>query len=55
VDLKSPKSVSFKRKFIQDLPLDRSYLGLLQLIPGVAENGGFAPNGGAITRTTSTG
>ncbi len=47
VDLKSSEvSFNYKREFIQDLPLDRSYLGLLQLIPGVAENGGFAPNGG---------
>ena len=47
VDLKSTEvSFNYKREFIQDLPLDRSYLGLLQLIPGVAENGGFAPNGG---------
>ncbi len=47
VDLKSTEvSFNFTRDFIQDLPLDRSYLGLLQLIPGIAENGSFAPNGG---------
>src|SRR5262245_11868662 len=36
VDLKSTEvSFNFKRDFIQDLPLDRSYLGLLQMVPGV--------------------
>ena len=35
IDLKSTEvSFNFKREFIQDLPLDRSYLGLLQLDPG---------------------
>ena len=37
---------SYKREFIDSLPLERSYKGLLQLTPGVAENGTFAPNGG---------
>jgi hypothetical protein len=47
IDVKSTEvSFNYKRDFIQDLPLDRSYLGLMQLIPGVADNGGFAPNGG---------
>ena len=47
IDLKSPEvSFNFKRELFQDLPLDRSYLGLLQVIPGVADNGGFAPNAG---------
>ena len=42
-----PKSrYSYKREFIDSLPLERSYKGLLQLTPGVAENGTFAPNGG---------
>lgn len=47
VNLKSTEvEFSYKRDFIQDLPLDRSYIGLLQLVPGIAENGTFAPNGG---------
>jgi hypothetical protein len=47
IDLKSPEvSFNFKRELFQDLPLDRSYLGLLQVVPGVADNGGFAPNAG---------
>lgn len=47
IDVKSTEvNFNYKRDFIQDLPLDRSYLGLMQLIPGVADNGGFAPNGG---------
>lgn len=48
VDLKSTEvSFNYGRQEIQSLPLQRSYAGLLQLIPGVAENGGFAPNAGA--------
>jgi hypothetical protein len=47
VNLKSTEvSFSYKRDFIQDLPLERSYMGLLQLVPGIAENGTFAPSGG---------
>jgi len=47
VDLKSAEvRFTYRRAVVQDLPLDRSYRGLTQLIPGVAENGGFAPNGG---------
>lgn len=47
VDLKSTTvSSNFSRDFFQELPLDRSYLGMMQLIPGIANNGGFAPNGG---------
>jgi hypothetical protein len=47
VDLRSSEvSFNYRREFIQDLPLERSYLGLLQIIPGIADNGGFAPNGG---------
>jgi hypothetical protein len=47
IDLKSSEvGFNYRRDFIQDLPLERSYLGLLQLTPGVADNGGFAPNAG---------
>ena len=47
VNMKSAEvSFTYNRALVQDLPLDRSYLGLMQLIPGVAENNGFAPNGG---------
>ena len=47
VDLKNTEvNFNYQREFIQALPLDRSYSGLFALIPGVAENGGFAPNGG---------
>jgi hypothetical protein len=47
VNVKSTElSFTYRRAIVQDLPLDRSYLGLMQLIPGVAENNGFAPNGG---------
>jgi hypothetical protein len=47
VDLKSTTvSVNFTRDFFQELPLERSYLGMLQIVPGIAANGGFAPNAG---------
>jgi len=47
VDLKSTEvNFNFKAEQIQDLPLARSYAGLFQLIPGVADNNSFAPNGG---------
>lgn len=47
VDLKSTEvNFTFPRALLQNLPLDRTYMGLMQLIPGVAENNGFAPNGG---------
>jgi hypothetical protein len=47
VDLKSTEvNFNYRRAVVQDLPLERTYLGLMQLIPGVAENNGFAPNGG---------
>ncbi len=47
VDLKSTEvSFNFKAEQIQDLPLARSYAGLFQLVPGVADNNSFAPNGG---------
>ncbi|HSL22819.1 MAG TPA: TonB-dependent receptor [Vicinamibacterales bacterium] len=48
VDLKSTEvAFNYGREEIQALPLQRSYAGLLQLIPGVADNGAFAPNAGA--------
>ncbi len=47
VDLsKTEVNFSYTREFYQGLPLDRSYLGLLQMAAGVAENNSFAPNGG---------
>ena len=47
IDMKSTEvTFNYRRDFIQDLPLERTYLGLMQLIPGIAENGAFAPNGG---------
>jgi len=47
VDLKSTEvNFNFKADQIQDLPLVRSYAGLFQLVPGVADNNSFAPNGG---------
>ena len=47
VDLsKTEVNFTYKREFFQGLPLDRSYLGLLQMTAGVAENNSFAPNGG---------
>lgn len=51
IDLKSTEvTFNYRRSVTQDLPLDRSYLGYLQLIPGVAEHQGFTPNGGASQR-----
>jgi hypothetical protein len=48
VDLKSTEvNFNYTAETIETLPLQRSYSGLFQLIPGVADNGGFAPNGGA--------
>ena len=47
VDLKSTEiHSSFRRALLENLPLDRSYMGLMQLIPGVADSNGLAPNGG---------
>lgn len=47
VDLKSTEvNFNYSAEQIQTLPLQRSYSGLFQLIPGVAENNSFAPNGG---------
>ena len=48
VDLKSTEvNFNYKAQQIEALPLPRSYAGLFQLIPGVAENNSFAPSGGA--------
>ena len=48
VDLKSTEvNFNYKVETFQNLPLARSYAGLFQLIPGVAENNSFAPSGGA--------
>lgn len=47
VDLQSTEvNFNYKAETIETLPLERSYSGLFQLIPGVAENNSFAPNGG---------
>ena len=48
IDLKSSAvNFNYKSEQIQNLPLQRNYSGLFQLIPGVAENNSFAPSGGA--------
>jgi hypothetical protein len=48
VDLKSTEvNFNYGAAQIESLPLPRSYSGLFQLIPGVAENNSFAPSGGA--------
>jgi hypothetical protein len=47
IDLKSSEvQVNFTQEAIEDLPLTRSYKGLFQLAPGVAENNRLAPNAG---------
>jgi hypothetical protein len=47
VDLKSTEvNFNYDAQLIKELPLERTYAGLFQLIPGVAENNSFAPNGG---------
>lgn len=48
VDTKSTEvAFNYRADEILTLPLPRSYSGLFQLIPGVAENNSFAPAGGA--------
>ena len=48
VNLKSTEvNFNYTKETIENLPLSRSYAGLFQLIPGVAENNSFAPSGGA--------
>lgn len=47
VDLKSTEvNFNYDAQLIKELPLERTYAGLFQLIPGVAENNSFAPSGG---------
>jgi hypothetical protein len=47
VDLRSTEvNFNFSKELIDQLPLQRTYAGLFQLVPGVAENNSFAPNGG---------
>src|SRR5205823_4829244 len=47
VDLKSTEvNFNFTSEEIRNLPLPRSYQGLFQLAPGVAENNSFAPSAG---------
>jgi Carboxypeptidase regulatory-like domain/TonB dependent receptor-like, beta-barrel len=48
VDLKSTEvNFNYTAAQIATLPLKRTYAGLFQLIPGVADNNSFAPNAGA--------
>jgi hypothetical protein len=47
VDLKTTElNFNYTAQIIEQLPLARTYAGLFQLIPGVAENGAFAPASG---------
>jgi hypothetical protein len=47
VDMQSTEvNFNYKSDTIAALPLERTYAGLFQLIPGVADNNSFAPNGG---------
>ncbi len=47
VDLKSTEvNFNYTDEVIKSLPLDRSYAGLFQLVPGVADNRSFAPSAG---------
>lgn len=48
IDVKaSDVQVNYTTEQIEDLPVARTYKGLFQLAPGVAENGRLAPNAGA--------
>jgi len=48
VDVRSTEvSFNVKEDVLKALPLERTYRGLFQLIPGVADNNSFAPSGGA--------
>jgi len=47
IDLKSSEvQVNYTHEVIEDLPITRSYKGLFQLAPSVAENNRLAPNAG---------
>lgn len=47
LDLKSSEvQVNYTDQFIEDLPIPRTYKGILQLAPGVSENDRLAPNAG---------
>jgi hypothetical protein len=47
IDVKSTEvQVNYTQEVIEDLPVTRSYKGLFQLAPGVAENNRLAPNAG---------
>lgn len=47
VDVKKTElNFNFTADQLQNLPIARNYSALFQLIPGVAENNSFAPNGG---------
>jgi hypothetical protein len=48
VDMKTAElNFNYTSETIERLPLERSYAGLFQLVPGVADNDSFAPNAGA--------
>ncbi len=48
IDVKSNDvQVNYTNEQIEDLPVARTYKGLFQLAPGVAENGRLTPNAGA--------
>lgn len=48
IDVKSSDvQANFTSEQIEDLPVPRTFKGLFQLAPGVAENGRLAPNAGA--------
>lgn len=48
IDVKSSDiQANYTSEQIEDLPVPRTYKGLFQLAPGVAENGRLAPNAGA--------
>lgn len=47
IDVKSTEiESSYSDEMFENLPLPRSYAGMLQLAPGVSENESFAPNAG---------
>lgn len=47
IDTKSTQAqFNYTDEMIENLPLARTYAGLLQLAPGVADNASFAPNAG---------
>jgi hypothetical protein len=54
VDLRTTElNFNYTAETIATLPLRRTYAGLFQLVPGVADNGAFAPAGGASRQDNS--